>query len=550
MKIKQSILTIGLFWTTIVGAQIMPEYDTDFEILKNLELFEMVYKNIDLYYVDEPNPGELMRSGIDAMLRELDPYTNFIPESLMEDYKLMTTGQYGGIGAIIRQVNDDVMLIEPYENLPAQKAGLIAGDIFIEIDGRNVEDLSSPEVSEKLKGQPGKELKVKVKRQGKALDFILVREEIKMSPVPYSGIVADKIGYIQLTSFTQTAAKEILQAYNELKKTNSIEKLIIDLRGNGGGLLMQANQIVNFFVEKGSDIVEIKGRTEGVNQSYTARAKPVDKDIPIVILVDGGSASASEIVSGALQDLDRAVIVGQTSFGKGLVQRPLDLKYNAKLKVTIAKYYTPSGRCIQKLDYSSKKVGQHAEEVLDEDVKKFKTKNGRPVIDGRGVEPDVTIDMETFSRLTSFLVVENLIFDYATKYKIAHTTISKPGAFNLTEAEYNSFKSTVVDSKFDYSTASSEVLKALKEEAKADGVFEENKALFMQLEDAYKPSKTRDLELYKDEIIALIEDEIIGRYYFQTGKIQQSLIEDKYILEAIKILNDKARYNSILNIQN
>lgn len=550
MKIKQFILSITMVYSVAISAQQMPEYDTDFEILKNLELFEMVYKNIDLYYVDESNPGELMRTGIDAMLAELDPYTNFIPESRMEEYKLMTTGQYGGIGAIIRQVKENVMVIEPYENFPAQKAGLIPGDIFVEIDGKNVKGLSSSEVSEKLKGQPGKPLTVKIERQGQEMDFTLIREEIKMSPVPYYGTVSDNIGYIKLTSFTQTAAKDILDAYNALNKSDKIEKLIIDLRGNGGGLLMQANQIVNFFVEKGSDIVEIKGRMEGVNQAYTARAKPLDKNIPIVVLVDGGSASASEIVSGALQDLDRAVIVGETTFGKGLVQRPLDLKYNAKIKVTIAKYYTPSGRCIQKLDYSTKKVGENAEEMSEDNLKKFKTKNGRTVIDGRGVEPDVKIELESFSRLTSLLVVENLIFDFASKYKIAHDSIAKPGLFKLSDDEYNAFKEMVLAADFDYRTATNDVLETLKKEAEAEGVYAENEALFNQLKEAYKPSKSRDLEFYKKEIIELIEDEIIGRYYFQTGRIQQSLLEDEYILEAVKILNDQTRYNSILNIQN
>ncbi|MDX1348712.1 MAG: S41 family peptidase [Putridiphycobacter sp.] len=550
MKIKQFILSITMVYSVAISAQQMPEYDTDFEILKNLELFEMVYKNIDLYYVDESNPGELMRTGIDAMLAELDPYTNFIPESRMEEYKLMTTGQYGGIGAIIRQVKENVMVIEPYENFPAQKAGLIPGDIFVEIDGKNVKGLSSSEVSEKLKGQPGKPLTVKIERQGQEMDFTLIREEIKMSPVPYYGTVSDNIGYIKLTSFTQTAAKDILDAYNALNKSDKIEKLIIDLRGNGGGLLMQANQIVNFFVEKGSDIVEIKGRMEGVNQAYTARAKPLDKNIPIVVLVDGGSASASEIVSGALQDLDRAVIVGETTFGKGLVQRPLDLKYNAKIKVTIAKYYTPSGRCIQKLDYSTKKVGENAEEMSEDNLKKFKTKNGRTVIDGRGVEPDVKIELESFSRLTSLLVVENLIFDFASKYKIAHDSIAKPGVFKLSDEEYNAFKEMVLAADFDYRTATNDVLETLKKEAEAEGVYAENEALFNQLKEAYKPSKSRDLEFYKKEIIELIEDEIIGRYYFQTGRIQQSLLEDEYILEAVKILNDQTRYNSILNIQN
>ncbi len=550
MKIKEYIIALSLVFSTVLSAQVMPEYDTDFEILKNLELLEMVYKNVDLYYVDEPNPGQIMKAGIDAMLAELDPYTNYIPESKMEEYKLMTTGQYGGIGAIIRQVKDDVMVIEPHENFPAQKAGLIPGDIFIEIDGKNVEELSSSQVSDKLKGQPGKSLDIKVKRQGEYKTFTVVREEIKMGPVPYSGLVGDKIGYIKLDAFTQTAAKEILDAYNKLNKGDDIEKLILDLRGNGGGLLMQANQIVNFFVEKGSDIVEIKGRMEGVNQSYNARAKPINKDIPLVVLVDGGSASASEIVSGALQDLDRAVIIGETTFGKGLVQRPLDLKYNAKIKVTIAKYYTPSGRCIQKLDYSAREAGENAEEVLEENIKKFKTKNGRPVIDGRGVEPDVKIELETFSRLTSLLVVENIIFDFATQYRINHESIPKAGEFKLSDSDFEAFKQMAISRDFEYTTGASEVMETLKKEAIAEGVYEANETLFNQLKAAYQPSKSADIERHKKEIVSLLEDEIVGRYYYQTGRIQQSLVTDEYILEAIKILNDKVRYNSILNTQN
>ncbi len=546
----KKLLILSICILPFIGqSQIESESDIDFEILKNLELFEMVYKNVDLYYVDESNPGELMKTGIDAMLAELDPYTNYIPESKMEDYKLMTTGQYGGIGAIIRLVDDEVMIIDPHENFPAHKAGLLAGDVFIEIDGKNVEDLSSPEISEKLKGQPGKSLDLKMSRQGKLMDFTLVREEIKMSPVPYYGVVGENTGYIKLTSFTQTAAKEVYDAFIDLQKNQEIEKLIFDLRGNGGGLLNQATQIVNFFVKKGSDIVEIKGRMEGVNQSFTAKAKPLDMDIPIVVLVDGGSASASEIVSGALQDLDRGVIVGQTSFGKGLVQRPLDLKYNAKIKVTIAKYYTPSGRCIQKLDYSNKKVGESAEAVSEETLHKFKTKNGRTVIDGRGVEPDVKIELEDYSVFTATLVVENLIFNYATKYRVEHPEIAE-GSFNLSDEAYEQFKTYVLSKEFEYITPTTDIMERLKEEAKKEGLFEDSEGAYNQLFDLYKPSKERDLEKYKAEIKSILEDEIVGRYHFQAGRIQHSLTDDEYILEALKILNDQNRYNSILNTQN
>jgi carboxyl-terminal processing protease len=525
------------------------EDNTNFEILKNLELFEAVYKNVDLYYVDESNPGELMRTAIDAMLAELDPYTNYIPESKMEDYKLMTTGQYGGIGAVIRLLGDNVGVIDPYEGFPAHKAGLIAGDEFVEIDGKNVEGLSTSEVSTKLKGQPGKEITVKIKRGETFKTFTFNREEVKISAVPYSGMVNEKVGYIKLNSFTKTAAKDVYNAFNNLKKEHHMEQLIFDLRGNGGGLLIQSAQIVNYFVDKGSDIVSIKGRVSADNKTYTAKANPIDNKIPIVVLIDGGSASASEIVSGSLQDLDRAVIVGKTSFGKGLVQRPMDLTYNAKIKVTIAKYYTPSGRCIQKLDYSTKKLGEKADEMDESSISTFKTKNGRIVKDGRGVEPDVTVEKKSLSRLTATLMINDLIFNYSTDYHVKHQTIENASTFELADAEYTEFTNYVLNQEFDYTTASSEYMKRLKEVAEDEGYYEDSKQDFDELLEFYKPSKERDLIKFKDEIKALLEDEIIGRYYFQTGRIQHALLDDTYILEAIKILNDSERYNQILGTQ-
>jgi len=551
IKLKQLIVALSLIFVAQLSiAQTDEELDNaNFEILKNLELFEMVYKNVDLYYVDESNPGELMRTAITAMLAELDPYTNYIPESKMEDYKLMTTGQYGGIGAIIRLVGDNVAIIDPHEGFPAHKAGLIAGDVFIEVDGKNVEGLSTSEVSTKLKGQPGKEVKIKIRRGTEDKTFTFNREEIKISAVPYFGMVADKIGYIKLNSFTKTSAKDVYDAYQNLKKEHKIEKLIFDLRGNGGGLLMQSAQIVNYFVEKGSDIVSIRGRQESDNKTYTAKAKPLDNKIPLVVLVDGGSASASEIVSGSLQDLDRAVIVGQTSFGKGLVQRPMDLKYNAKIKVTIAKYYTPSGRCIQKLDYSNKKIGEKAGEIDESTITTFNTKNGRIVKDGRGVEPDVIMDSKTFSRLTATLVLNNIIFNYATKFRVDNESIASANLFAISDAEYKKFIDYVLAEDFEYNTASGEFMEELKEIAKEEGYYEESKVDYDKLLEYYKPSKLRDLNKFKKEISGILADEIIGRYYYQSGRIEHALIDDSYILEAIEILNDKARYNQILKIQ-
>lgn len=550
-SIKYLFLLLAAFYININFAQPTPEEtdNADFEILKNLELFEMVYKMVDLHYVDESNPGELMRVGIDAMLAELDPYTNYIPESKMEDYKLMTTGQYGGIGAIIRMVGDNVSVVDPYEGFPAQKAGLIAGDVFVEIDGKNVEGLSTSEISEKLKGQPGKPINLKVKRGTETKTFSFNREEISISAVPYSGMVNDKIGYIKLTSFTKTSAADVYSAFQTLKKDKGMEKLVFDLRGNGGGLLIQAVQMVNYFVEKGQDVVSIKGRIDGVNKVYSAKANPLDKRMPIVVLIDGGSASASEIVSGALQDLDRAVVVGQTSFGKGLVQRPMDLKYNAKIKVTIAKYYTPSGRCIQKLDYSNKKLGEKAGEIDEETLHTFKTKNGRTVVDGRGVEPDVTIESKTYSRLTATLIVNDVIFNYATKFKNENQSIANAQTFKITDENYKAFSEFVLQQEFEYNTASGEYMKQLEEVAKSEGYYEASKADFDKLYEYYKPSKERDLQKFKAEIIEILEDEIIGRYYYQKGRIEHALVDDSFILEAIKILNDTPRYNQILKIQ-
>jgi carboxyl-terminal processing protease len=551
MKLTKTILVWNFLLLLNFGfSQNEIEKDNaNFEILKNLELFELVYKNVDLYYVDESNPGELMRTAIDAMLAELDPYTNYIPESKMEDYKLMTTGQYGGIGAVIRQVGDKVAIIDPYEGFPAQKAGLIAGDVFIEIDGKNVEDLSTPEISALLKGQPGSKVVVKVKRGEDEVTVTLEREEIKISAVPYSGMIDNEIGYIKLTSFTKSSAKDVFDAYQNLKKQNNMQKLVFDLRGNGGGLLVQAVQMVNYFVKKGSEIVSIKGRYEKDNSIYTAKANPLDENIPITVLIDGGSASASEIVSGALQDLDRAVIVGQTSFGKGLVQRPLDLKYNAKLKVTIAKYYTPSGRCIQKLDYSSKKVGEKAQEVDETTLSTFKTKNGREVKDGRGIEPDVKIPEKKYSRLTATLVVNNIIFNYATLFRVKHETIASAKTFKITDQMFDDFKNYVLQQEFDYNTESGEFMEKLKNIAIEEGYYESSKADFDQLYEHYKASKTRDLEKFKNEIIEILEDEIIGRYYYQTGRIEHALVDDTFILESVKILKDNNRYNQILNIK-
>ncbi len=549
-KMLLILLLICLQLSTGVKAQEPEEGSVDFEILKNLELFEMVYKKVDMEYVDAPDPGKLMRVAIESMLKELDPYTNYIPESMMEEFKLMTTGQYGGIGAIIRDLGDYVGVIEPHEGYAAQKAGLRAGDLFVEVDGKDVKNLNTDEVSSKLKGKPGSVVKAKVLREGKFIDVSMIREEVKLSPVPWYGMYDDKIGYIKFTSFTQTAHADVAKAFFDLKKNKGMRRLILDLRGNGGGLLFEAVKIVNMFVAKGTPIVSVRGRHPEDDKVYSASLKPDDLEMPIVVLVDDMSASASEIVSGALQDMDRAVIVGQTSYGKGLVQRPLELKYNAQLKVTIAKYYTPSGRCIQKLDYTHREDGESAAAISDSLVRKFKTANGRVVLDGRGIEPDVPVEIPNYSRLTSTLLLNDIIFDFATDYRNKHDTILAARKFALTDELYKEFTDFVMTREFTYSSESFEKMESLRKTAEDEGLLASANPEFLALIEKFKPSKERDMNLYKNEITLMLEDEIVGRYYYLTGRIAHSLEKDPFISAAVEILNDSARYNKILNKEN
>lgn len=520
-----------------------------FEEIKNLELIDLIYLNLDKYYVDEPKIGEISKAAIDAMLQELDPYTVYYHESNIEDYRLMTTGQYGGIGALIRKGKDYVIIAEPYENMPADKAGLKAGDIIISIDGKSMKDMESDVVSDALKGPKGSSFTLEYQRSNqKGTQKVKIeRDEIKLPDVPYSGIVDEegKIGYIKLNSFTQTASKNVKSAFDELKG-EGMEELILDLRGNGGGLLMEAVNIVNIFVPQNTEVVTTKGRIIDENRSYKTRNLPVDLEIPVVVLVDGFSASASEIVSGTLQDLDRAVIVGNTTFGKGLVQRTFDLKYGAKMKLTIAKYYTPSGRCVQKLDYYHKHDGK-VDEVPDSLIHIFHTVNGREVIDGRGIEPDVTIELDDLSRLMSVLVKEQIIFDYATDFTYKNPTIAAAPDFTLSDEDYKAFTAYVMKQDFEYKTAAQEQLEETYKTAKKEGYDKLINGEYEALHKVLSASKKADLELYKDQIKRMLSNEIVSRYYYQEGRVINGFKEDKAFQEGIKILNDTKRYKSILN---
>ena len=530
------------------GAVTISAGDNFFEISKNLEIFTELYKELNIYYVDDTKPGELMKTGIDAMLESLDPYTQYIAESDIEDYRFMTTGQYGGVGAMIRKKDDTMLISEPYEGFPAQKSGIWAGDRIVAVDGRDVTGMETEEVSKLLKGQAGTKVVVKVLRgNGTPSEHTLTREEIKIPDVPYKGFVdADrKIGYIKLNSFTQTASQDVRNAFKELKD-QGMEKLVFDLRGNGGGLLREAVNIVNLFVPRNELVVETKGKIEEWDKTYKTLSEPIDAEIPIVLLVDGGSASASEIVSGALQDLDRAVIMGDRTFGKGLVQQTRDLYYNSKLKVTVAKYYIPSGRCIQKIDYAHRDGKGKAITVADSLIAEFKTRNGRPVFDGRGILPDVTVDDPEMPKVIGGLFQEDLFFDYATQYRAAHDSIPAPDKFMITDPEYTAFLDFLKDKEFSYETESMAKLEELEEVARKERYYDHVKPEFERLKSELAPDRADELLMFRSDVSEVLRNELVSRYYFQTGRAIAALDTDPYVKKAIEVLNDGS-YSGILS---
>jgi carboxyl-terminal processing protease len=519
--------------------------DSYFEISKNLEIFTELYKELNIYYVDDTEPGKLMKTGIDAMLASLDPYTQYIPESDMEDYRFMTTGQYGGVGALIRRRDDKILITEPYEGFPAMKAGIWAGDEVVEVDGRKVQGMDTEEVSKLLKGQAGSTVKVVTRREGmEPVTHVLTREEIKIPDVPYKGIIADGIGYIKLNSFTQTASQEVRNAAKEMKEKGAT-KLVLDLRGNGGGLLREAVNIVNLFVPKNELVVETKGRIAEWDKTYRTLSEPLDATIPLVVLVDEQSASASEIVSGALQDLDRAVIVGDRTFGKGLVQQTRDLYYNSKLKVTVAKYYIPSGRCIQKLDYAHRDSSGKAVEVEETTTVQFKTRNGRPVTDGRGIHPDVSVEDPELAKVVGGLYAKDLFFDFATKYRLTHADIGPAEEFRITDALYQEFVDFVKGREFDYDTETMEALEALEKEAKKERYYEHAKAQIEALRKQLHPDPSEDLVRFRMDIEEVLRSELVARYHFQTGRAKASMATDPYVLKAVEVLQNGS-YATIL----
>lgn len=524
--------------------------DKGFELSKNLEIFSSVYKNLQLYYVDDINPGELVQTAINAMLESLDPYTNYIPEANIEDMKLQVLGQYGGIGALIHQEGDKIYISDPYEEKPADKAGLRAGDRILEINGQSTEGKSSSDVSTALRGQAGTKFTLKLERNGKAFEKELTREEIKIDPIPYYGFVDNQFGYIRLNEFTQNAAKNVSDAFQNLKNQNAAMKgIILDLRGNGGGLLNEAVDIVNLFVDRGQLVVSTKGKVAEKNTYHRTMKAPADLKIPVVVLVDGGSASASEIVSGSLQDLDRAVIIGQRTFGKGLVQNIIPLTYNSQMKVTVSKYYIPSGRCIQAIDYSHRDEEGKANKVPDSLKTAFKTKGGRTVYDGFGIEPDIEVEGRIMPNIMIGLVQKFLVFQYANKFRDENLTIAPASEFEITNEIYADFKDFLKDKDYDYSTATEKTLEALKTIAEKESYLTAIQQDIEDLEKKLAHDKNEDLDKFQDDIKEYLKSEILSRYYYQRGRIEGALKDDDDVKKAIEILSDKAQYDTILSVK-
>jgi carboxyl-terminal processing protease len=547
-KIRSWFAGVVLMTVVIQGIG-QTQNDQTFEVLKNLDIYSALMKELNAEYVDNINPGELTKTGIDAMLESLDPYTNFIPESEVEDYRFITTGEYGGIGALIHQQGDYVIISEPYEGSPAQKSDLRAGDKIIQVNGLPAKGKSYDEVSAILKGQAGTTVTLTIERDGEPgpIEKTITRENIKIDNIPYSGMVGGNVGYIKLTSFTQNAGREVKQAFLKLKENKDIAGVIIDLRGNGGGLLNEAVDISNIFVERGQEIVSTKGKVEDKNRSHQTAFPPVDLTIPLVVLVDRQSASASEILSGAMQDLDRGVIVGQRTFGKGLVQNVVPLSFNAQLKITVAKYYIPSGRCIQAIDYSHKDGSGGFAKIPDSLIREFKTKDGRKVYDGGGINPDILTPRTQYSNIALSLYSKFLIFDFSTKYAREHPTIAPAKEFAVTDQTFNDFLAFIHDKNYQYTTKSEKLVAQLKEAAQQENYFNAIKGELDDLQTQMMQDKDQDIYKYKDQIEELLKYDIVSRYYFQKGKIEASLSSDKEIAAAVAILDNQERYNAILS---
>lgn len=544
---------IGLFCLLLLFGSIMPgqaQKDNRFEVSKNLDIFNALIKEVEMFYVDSVDVEKTVRRGINSMLGSLDPYTEYYPEQEMDKLKIMTTGEYGGIGSYIRgRQEGGVYIIEPFEGMPAALAGLQAGDRILAIDTVDVTNKSSDEVSNLLKGVPNTKMVLKIQRpnEKKPREVELVRKQILVDQVTYYGVRGDGVGYIYLKGFTDKSAQEVKNAFEDLKKNHQIKSLILDLRNNGGGLLESATQIVSMFVPKGKEVVSTKGKISQWDRTYRTANEPLDTVMPMAVLINGNSASAAEIVSGALQDMDRAVLVGQRSFGKGLVQSTRELPYNGSVKITMSKYYIPSGRCIQQMDYSHRKADGSVDAIPDSLTSVFYTSKGRPVRDGGGVRPEFEIEEEEMPTMMYYLATDFVLVDFITNWAQKHKTIPSVEDFTVSDEDFEAFKNYAKEKNFTYDRQSEKVLKNLKEIAKFEGYMNSDSTIFNDLEARLTPNLDRDFDLYKEQIKKLMASEIVKRYYFQKGELLESLKDDEVLEKALEVLGDQELYNKTLS---
>jgi len=542
----------ALILFVVVGLSLLsftPPAERYFEIAKNLDVFASLFKEVNALYVDEINPNKIIRTGIDAMLESLDPYTNFISEDEVEDFRTLNTGQYGGIGAVTRHINNRTVVIMVNENYPAFKNGLKIGDEVLKMDGIDLATLSMEEANRLMKGQVGTSVRLTVKRMGseKPIDLEFKREKIKISNVPYFGMVANDVGYVQLTEFTPDAGKEVKTAIMNLKEKGA-KNIIVDLRGNPGGLLIEAVNICNLFIPKGKKVVDTKGKVENSNITYETLNSPVDLDIPVVVIISRGSASASEIVAGTLQDYDRAVILGERSFGKGLVQIPRPLSYNAQVKITTAKYYTPTGRCIQVLDYAHRREDGSVSSIPDSLKQEFLTTRGRKVYDGGGIDPDIAVEAEEPAIISQVVYGNGFIFDYATLFAFKHPTITDSKSFNLTDQEYLDFVNWMKNKSYTFKSPLEIDLAELTSEAKREKYYDDLKPQLDEIQARLTESKNTELTRHKDQIKKLLEREIVTRYYFEKGSVETGFKYDQEVKAAIDVLHNQPEYKKILKL--
>lgn len=543
-------ILLGLLCTVVlfIGLSFTSPTERYFEIAKNLDIFATLFKEVNALYVDEVNPNKLVKTGIDAMLESLDPYTNYIPEDMVEDYRTMNTGQYGGIGAFTREMNNRTVVTMVLETYTAQKTGLKIGDEILKIDNVDLTKISSEQEGHLMKGQVGTPVSLTIKRFGVEqpikLDF--KREKIKVNNVPYFGMLENNIGYVQLLEFTPDAGKEVKNAIVALKEKGA-KALILDVRGNPGGLLFEAVNICNLFLPRGKLVVSTKGKIPEHNQNYETLNNPVDTELPVAVLINRGSASASEIVAGTLQDYDRAVIIGEKSYGKGLVQVSRQLSYNSQLKVTTAKYYTPTGRCIQVLDYTHRRDDGSVSIIPDSLKQTFKTSSGRTVYDGGGIDPDVKIQAQEVHAVAQKLFETGLLFDYATLYSFNHPTLPEPKNFSISNDEYTQFVSWMKDKKYFYTSYLDLQLNELNQQAKQEKYYAELKPQLDQIQSTIEASKKNELALYKDQIKRLLEEDIASRYFLEKGGVEVGFKYDMEIKKASEVLLNIDQYQKILN---